>query len=250
MKNLFLCLFTLVFVGCAAIHASTKYTNNTNNFKHLEDSSVIVSCEAPTPKKWKERRPDLPDFLPASGSGTIIYHESGGSWYILTAAHVVKDCVQNFEISWIDHDGDHHLEIQRVGLNSRRDLAIYKTKATFSVQRTYVKLAKEGPSLGEEIYMAGYPGLTRPYFILTKGFIANAFATMEGTTIFLIDGQITFGNSGGASVNKNMELIGVNVVIVPEMFYGYQLGMAVHTDEIWKFIKKTDKSLYGKLLDG
>lgn len=147
------------------------------------------------------------------GASGIIVHRQG---YILTNHHVVdgaKDIVVTLTLDQIIKAYPAHLVDTRPGL----DLAILKLKGTGKTVFIPAPLGNSDTLLiGDDVVVIGSPfGLSGS---ASAGIISNTKRTLTaGKTVYrdLIqtDAAINPGSSGGALVNANAEVIGVNMAI-------------------------------------
>jgi len=180
-----LIVFAFLFIaGCLPLETRV-------NFRQFQASVVYIEAR----DRFGERL--------CSGSGIII-----GNNYVLTAAHVLQDansvsieilhgnvtssstfsCLDNVDIGFITVDG----------LNA------------FAV-----KLAKEFPDVGDEIYIVGCPYGRDRAWTVTRGIISYTYRQVSelwGDTLLMqTDCSSWPGNSGGGAFNNRGELIGVVV---------------------------------------
>ena len=150
------------------------------------------------------------DSKKIKGSG-IVYDIRGNIAYILTNYHVIGN---TNDITVYDSTGNFN-SAKIVDYNELYDIAIIK------VSNLKLKKAKFGNSdklrVLENIYVLGNP-LGRQYFgTFTKGIVSNTKReikvqniNMESKYIAIqIDASINSGNSGGALLNKNREVVGL-----------------------------------------
>lgn len=154
----------------------------------------------------------------SSGSGVIISEDG----YILTNNHIVdasSSSTSYYTISSAEkvlvhlYDEDEPVEAEIVGTDSVTDLAILK------IDRDDLTAAELGDSdsikVGEFSMAIGNP-LSMPYTV-TSGIISGLnreITDTDGTAYTLIqtDAAINSGNSGGALVNADGEVIGINTL--------------------------------------
>ncbi|MCD6482406.1 MAG: trypsin-like peptidase domain-containing protein [Candidatus Izimaplasma sp.] len=171
----------------------------------------------------------------ASGSG-VIYKQDGDVYYVVTNSHVVEN--STFLTIVYEKNGilfdieDEHIEL--LGLDPTTDLAVLTFESTeyFSVipfADSYdIKVGQFvfalGNPLGFEYYgtvtMGIVSGLTR--YVIDGGFNA---------TLLQHDAAISPGNSGGALLNVNGELIGINnMKIIDDYVTG--IGFAIPSNTV------------------
>jgi S1-C subfamily serine protease len=163
-----------------------------------------------------------------TGSGCLVSPDG----LILTNWHVVRDDSGNpvkepvvaFTLSY-ELPPEELFRAEVVGFEKDTDLALLKITEGFYNQKIpegyrfpYFQLGKpEAVRIGETIGLIGFPGIggtgSRASVTYTRGILSGLEKTSFGT-LFKTDGQITQGNSGGAAVNDNYELIGLPTTII------------------------------------
>ena len=149
------------------------------------------------------------------GSGVVI--DGGG--YIVTNNHVISDYANNagkFEMTVVFRDGK-EVPANLVGRDTKTDLAVVKVDNVDNLT-----VARMGDSdkvkVGEEVIAVGSPrGLRNT---VTHGIISTLHRPVplkeQGTDTDTVvdaiqtDAPINQGNSGGALINMNAEVIGIN----------------------------------------
>ena len=173
------------------------------------------------------------------GSG-IIVTENG---YILTNQHVSGNKYSNCYVTLEDgqvYDGT------VVWADSNIDLAIVKIDGN---QLDYMQLAdSDNIRLAEEVYAIGNPIGIEFQRTVTKGIISgiNRTIKIEDTEessymedLIQTDATINEGNSGGALINTNGELIGVNSVKISD---AEGIGFAVPINMVKPIIEKLSQN--------
>lgn len=140
-----------------------------------------------------------------TGSGVIISEDG----YIVTNNHVIKDA-QEIEITM---NNQKTYKAKLIGSDSKMDIALLKIEATEKL--SYAVFAdSDQVKVGEWVLAVG-----NPYNLnstVTAGIISAKARNIGGNSIqsFLqTDAAVNPGNSGGALVNSNGELIGINTMI-------------------------------------
>ena len=150
-----------------------------------------------------EQQPQQQEMLAGSGSG-VIYSSNG---YIITNYHVV----QGAQRVTVLHDGE-EIDAAVIGYDEVQDIALLK------VERENLPAASMGDSskvrTGEFSIAIGSPLGDELAGTVTFGMISFANRTLEidGALVNMIqtDAAINSGNSGGALMNVNGEVIGIN----------------------------------------
>lgn len=174
------------------------------------------------------------------GSASIIWSAADREWLLLTAHHVIYGCANAGGETRVFEKGK-NLKLTVVKLDAQHDLALMRTKRVFETPVKYFELSLKEVKIADTVYTIGFPGPFRqfPDIIVTKGIVNNPLAHISGCempkdqedqldrlvwdcgrysaqktvilTVLLSDTQIGPGNSGGAIVNEDFELIGVTV---------------------------------------
>ena len=155
----------------------------------------------------------------ASGSGIIISEDG----YILTNNHVVDTSSSNSSYSYYElskatsvkvklHGKEETFDAKIIGQDSKTDLAVLKIEATDLTAAEFADSSKV--KIGEFAMAIGNPlGLGSS---ITCGVISavDRSVTSDGTTYTCIqtDAAINSGNSGGALVNSEGKVIGINTL--------------------------------------
>ena len=155
----------------------------------------------------------------ASGSGIIISEDG----YIVTNNHVIDTSSSNSSYSYYNisdaksvkiklHGADELYDAKIVGKDSKTDLAVLKIEKTGLTAAEFADSDKA--AVGEFAMAVGSPlGLDTT---VTTGIISavNRQVEADGTTYVCIqtDAAINSGNSGGALVNSDGKVIGINTL--------------------------------------
>lgn len=158
----------------------------------------------------------------SSGSGVMISSDG----YIVTNNHVIEEG-NKLEVSL---DGQRSLEAKVIGTDPSTDLALIKVEAT---ALPHLKFSdSDGASIGEWVLAVGNP------FNLTSTVTAGIISA-KGRNINILDDQYSIesfiqtdaavnpGNSGGALVDTNGDLIGINTAIITRSgrYEGYSFAV-------------------------
>ena len=146
------------------------------------------------------------------GSGTVV----GDGLTVLTNYHVIeadRDCPQaRIEVWTVDAlderpKSTHRATVLRI--DEAADLAIL-TLVPISGGSTQLKPIpiKTSVSVGEEIFVIGFPGIGGSSITVSKG-VVGGFTKEFGISWIKTDASISGGNSGGAALNTRGELVGV-----------------------------------------
>lgn len=179
------------------------------------DSKVVqVACQNTFTGAWQ------------LGSGVLISADGR----LLTNQHVVKPTIgillPDYCLILFNKDFDNQTQIYSKqyrasikGFFSERDAAllqitdIVSRSAAGAVQLTpapgpysYFQIAPQAPSIGDSVFVIGYPESAKLNFSVTKGIISNL---TSDNIYFGTDAQIDRGNSGGAALNSAGLLVGI-----------------------------------------
>ncbi len=179
----------------------------------------------------------------SSGSGVII----SGDGYIVTNNHVVEGASE-LEVSLNDK---RKFDGELIGVDPTTDLALIKIKER---NLPYLKMGNsDGVQIGEWVLAVGNPfNLTST---VTAGIVSakarniNILEEAYSIESFIqTDAAVNPGNSGGALVNTNGELIGVNTAIITRSgrYEGY--SFAVPSNLVKKVVE--DLKDFGKVQRG
>jgi len=148
------------------------------------------------------------------GSGVLVKRD-GNRYTVLTAWHVVSGQRAGEELDIYTPDGQRHpVEQGSIKQLGQVDMAVL----TFSSPTAY-EVARVGDvksvSMGSPIFVAGFPlprsSVSMRPLRLTKGeLIANATVAIADGYQLLYDNQTLPGMSGGAVLNANGELVGID----------------------------------------
>ncbi len=199
------------------VHIKTQYKRRTNLYdEFFGDHPFREFFFGPSRPQQRER------IVEGFGSGVII-KENG---YIITNNHVVQDA-HNIEVTLNDN---RVFDAEVVGKDPTTDLAIIRIDAD------NLPYAEFGDSdevrVGEWVLAVGNPfNLTSTVtagIVSAKGRHVNILGGGTAIESFIqIDAAVNRGNSGGALVNSNGKLIGVNAAIASGSgsFEGYAFAI-------------------------
>lgn len=183
-----------------------------------------------------------------SGSG-IIVHPMG---YILTNQHVVRDAKDIYVTVTVDQlIKIYSAEI--VEIKSEIDLAMIRLLKTGGRKFAPAPLGDSNRMLvGQQVVAIGSPfGLSQS---ASTGIVSNTDRTLSaGNKVFdgLIqtDAAINPGSSGGALINKNAEVIGINTAIYSSTMSFSGIGFAVPINQAQSLFKPFIKTVESPLAD-
>lgn len=175
-----------------------------------------------------------------TGSGVIISEDG----YIVTNNHVIKGATQ-IEITLNDNRS---FPAKLIGTDSKMDIALLKIDTNEKLPYT-VFADSDAILVGEWVLAVGNPyNLTST---VTAGIVSAKARNLSTTGIqsfIQTDAAVNPGNSGGALVNSNGELIGINTMIssTTGSYVGY--SFAVPSNMVRKIV--TDIMEFGKVQQG
>jgi len=147
--------------------------------------------------------PGLPesDFLNAKGLATAFFITDDG--YAITAYHVVK---RNGKVSLRSASGTYPAKV--VKSDPENDLALLKVSGRFTALPLQSSSAVR---IGASVFTVGFPNpnVQGLHPKLTKGEISSVFGIADDARTFQISVPVQPGNSGGALVNLQGNVIGV-----------------------------------------
>lgn len=216
----------------AVVHIKTKIaakrvTNNLPRNQNMDDFFERFFGDGFSPNVIPEQR--------ASGSGIIISEDG----YIVTNNHVISD--QNGGVATeinVTLSNRKNYKARVIGRDPSSDIAVLKVDATKLPFLVYGN--SDNIQLGQWVMAIGYP-LTLDATV-TAGIVSatgrsigiNNRQTRRGETpvesFIQTDAAVNQGNSGGALINTNGELIGVNsAILAPSGTYaGYSFAIPVN----------------------
>jgi S1-C subfamily serine protease len=187
--------------------------------KILNNNNPIVKKES-TPKKndWMNKYNDN-DIIPA-GSGTGFFINRDG--ILLSNYHVIQGCAS---VS-LYHNGVKYPS-NIIASDRTNDIAIISSSKK---SNQYFRVDRDGPSLLEEIFVAGYPlGLKVSNSLkVSSGRVSSLAGFGDNYANFQLDAAINPGNSGGPIINKKGNVVGIAVAYLPSA-QGFNFGIKSST---------------------
>ena len=169
------------------------------------------------------------------GCGSVVVGLNQLNTYILTAGHCTFDNdtgpLPGVFVSNTMSGPMHFAKV--LDRSWQHDLALIKTRVLGNISP--VKIAKYAPQVGDEVWVIGCP-MNRDK-VVSKGIVsAKTFPNMQLGKAFLIDAEVTYGNSGGGVYNIQGELVGI---LIETRGRGH-FAAAVHLDIIKKMLKENN----------
>ncbi len=183
------------------------------------------------------------NYASSSGSGVIISDEG----YIVTNNHVIEDA-NDIEVTL---DDKRTYEAELIGTDPSTDLALIKIKAPDLKAMKFAD--SDNARVGEWVLAVGNPlSLTSTVtagIISAKGRNIEILENRYAIESFIqTDAAVNPGNSGGALVNTNGDLVGINTAIITKSgrYEGY--SFAVPSNLVKKVV--SDLREFGKVQRG
>lgn len=232
-------------------NASLEYAYNTNSFTeaadrtihtvvHVKNVSYRTSPSNPILEYFYGYKGGQTQAQIGTGSGVIVSEDG----YIVTNNHVIKGATQ-LEITLNDN---RTFPAKLIGTDSKMDIALLKIDTKEKLPYS-VFADSDGIKIGEWVLAVGNPyNLTST---VTAGIVsakARNLSTSGIQSFIQTDAVVNPGNSGGALVNSNGELIGINTMIYSTTgsYAGY--SFAVPSNMVRKIV--TDIMEFGKVQQG
>lgn len=238
--------FIFISAGCRAHPEGLRNTPVVNVIKEWAGSVVNISTEKTVllqnNPNWQKFGNFFDDFykdyflktpstmkLKGVGSGVIV-SEAG---LVVTNAHVVNMASKVYVIM---HDGANY-EASLAAINPTTDLALLKINVPYKLKP--MSLAGD-VMIGETVVSIGNPlGLENSVSVgvvsgIDRKITAQATGQVVLDGLIQTDASINVGNSGGALINLDGELVGINLAVVQG---AQNLGFAISYDKIRGILK-------------
>lgn len=178
------------------------------------------------------------------GSGVIIDGEKG---YVVTNNHVVN----NADKIRVQLNNGKEYQAKLIGRDEQSDIALLQLTDAKGKGLTAVKMAdSDALRVGDFAVAVGNPfglGQTATSGIISA--LGRSGLSMEGLENFIqTDASINRGNSGGALVNLNGELIGINTAILAPSGGNIGIGFAIPSNMVQNLTEQLIK--YGEVKRG
>jgi TPR repeat protein len=171
-----------------------------------QDLAAKIQYQIDNQAETRTQPPAKADIDKIIGSGTGFFITRDG--YILTCLHVVQDAAR-IEI----YVGDKTYPASLVRSDPNNDLAILKVNGSFpAVAFSPHRSAK----IGEDVFTFGYPnpGLQGVSAKYTKGTISSLTGFQDDLRLYQISVPVQPGNSGGALLDENGNILGVVIAML------------------------------------
>lgn len=179
--------------------------------------------------------------LSGEGSG-VIMSESGGTTYIMTAAHVISDG-STFKVT--TNDGTEY-DATVVGYDSQTDIGVLSIKASGLQVAEFAN--SDDIVVGEQAVVIGCPGGSKFMNSVTTGIVSALDRPVSSSIGYdneciQTDAAINPGNSGGALFNMSGQVIGINSSKIASTDYE-GMGFAVPSNTAVKTANSLIKNGY------
>lgn len=234
------------------------YTSN----KDIQSYSYAVARSSPSVVNIYVSRLNQDYTGISTETGEIITSASGvimsSDGYIVTNYHVIPSLNEPNRAVWAQTSDGKLRQAFIVGFDRRTDLAVLKIRAN-NLQPIPINNNYE-PQVGDVVLALGNPnnlGLTVTHGIISatartgSGLLTREMMNIREGLQDLIqtDAPINSGNSGGALVNTNGDLVGINTASFDNPRYGtYGIGFAVPTHLVVRVMNEILK--HGRVIRG
>ncbi len=266
MKKLLLVLtisLSLILTGCIPVNTDNNDIPEHEHEADYTEAELIALIETLIPEINVDTTYDLDSFQSAlvamvanarngvlgiinvgevgSGSGSgVVYKKEGNTYYLVTNEHVVNNAIS---LSIVYERNGLLFEIQDeditlLGTDVTTDLAVltFESDVEFSVIPIGNSYDVE---IGQFVFAIGNPLGFEYYGTLTMGVISGLARYVQdedfNATLLQHDAAISPGNSGGALLNINGELIGINNMKVVEDDVA-NIGFAIPSNTVKRIV--------------
>jgi serine protease DegQ len=201
-------------VAAAAPSVVNIYANKivTEQAVRMYDNPVLQQLFGGQPTTFQHREQTL-------GSGVIV--SAQGQGYVLTNNHVIAHAA---DIQVLLYDG-RIAKASLVGADEESDLAVLKIEAS---NLPVIHIAEQELRPGDVVLAIGNPlGLNQT---VTMGIVSAIGRQLNGSSaedFIQTDAAINLGNSGGALVNAEGELVGINTLLIGKAAGAEGIGFAI-----------------------
>ena len=202
-----------------------QFSLNGANFKIVETKVVKKKKKI----KKKEKKINIDDNkIVAASSGTGFFISRTG--HIITNNHVIEGC-SNTKVNFKGND----IEAKVIARDQINDLAILKSKIT---PKRVFAVSDEDVSLLQDVIVAGFPLGKRVSAAIKihKGSVSALAGFGDNYSNFQTDATINQGNSGGPVIDKNGNIVGVAVALMP-VEKGQNIFFAIKSSTLKTFVK-------------
>ena len=200
-----------VWESLAAAQGHESATKNRNitakkltpqQLSQAQELAATIQYKIDHPSKSQKQQPSISNTekkINGSGTGFIITRDG----YILTCYHVIKDA-NEIKIS----TGGNIYSAKLIRKDANNDLALLKINGSF---QAIAFSSKRSARMGQEVFTIGYPnpslqGVSAKF---TKGTINSLTGFQDDLRLYQVSVPVQPGNSGGALVDNNGNILGV-----------------------------------------
>ena len=202
-------------VAVAAPSVVNIYANRivTEQALKMYDNPVLQQLFGGTPTLYQHREQTL-------GSGVIV--SVHGQGYVLTNNHVIAHAV---DIQVLLYDG-RIAKASLIGADEETDLAVLKIDAN---NLPAIHMSVEQPlRVGDVVLAIGNPlGLTQTVTMGIVSALGRQLNSNSAEDFIQTDAAINLGNSGGALINAQGELVGINTLLIGKAAGAEGIGFAI-----------------------
>ncbi|KQZ69079.1 peptidase S1 [Rhodanobacter sp. Root561] len=199
-------------VAAAAPSVVNIYANKivTEQAVRMYDNPVLQQLFGGQPTTYQHREQTL-------GSGVIVNAQG----YVLTNNHVIAHAA---DIQVLLYDG-RIAQARLVGADEESDLAVLKIDAS---NPPVIPIASEDPRPGDVVLAIGNPlGLNQTVTMGIVSAIGRQLNSSSAEDFIQTDAAINLGNSGGALVNAEGQLVGINTLLIGKAAGAEGIGFAI-----------------------
>ena len=192
-----------------------------------------------------------------TGSGFAIGKQGKSVQYIVTNYHVVfEDDKKADEVTvYFSEAANRFMTAQIYAYDADKDIAILKLPEPTTERKALTLRKYKDTDTSATYYALGYPGRAEAGadyikydvsdIVTTSGMISKQ-SSVGGVEAYMLDLEITHGNSGGPLVNAKGEVVGINTFSISNA-YGEAANYAICADEILKIVdpEYVDFTVYG-----
>ena len=201
-------------VAAAAPSVVNIYANKivTEQAVRMYDNPVLQQLFGGQPTTFQHREQTL-------GSGVIV--SAQGQGYVLTNNHVIAHAA---DIQVPLYDG-RIAKASLVGADEESDLAVLKIEAS---NLPVIHIAEQQLRPGDVVLAIGNPlGLNQTVTMGIVSAIGRQLNSSSAEDFIQTDAAINLGNSGGALVNAEGELVGINTLLIGKAAGAEGIGFAI-----------------------
>ena len=210
-------LFVFVSVASAAIH--------TELIEKARDATILVGAEG--------------DNTGGFGTGVLI----DPSGLAITNYHVIHRA-KKIRVFFYDPEDLNNYTAEIIGIDPVADLALLQIKVKEDMlPLTYLNIESENFIIGEEVVAIGH--MLGLQWSVTQGTINHTERPGKITpyvSVLQHSAQINKGNSGGALINKNGDIVGINTYILLPKGGWSGIAYAIRGDNVYDSVQQINET--------